>query len=441
MCIVASVLFLSACNGGGANPEKGGTWGTAELIETNSGTNATNPQIAIEVGDNAIVVWDQGDAHVWFNRYTEGTGWGTAEVVPGSDNGWMSRIATDRNGHVIVVWQRTEGFTSLIWANRYIVGTGWGVAELVSTDNTVDSNSPEIAADKNGNAVVVWRQAGTMGANQLIGANQYDPVNGWGTASVISDSNEIADAPQVAFGGNGEALVVWYQSDGTHQTIRSKRYSTNNGWDTTDIVLDNALAMTGGPQIAMNGRGTAIAVWHKSETDNVTLSINVWAKRYAPGTGWGPAIMISDNTGFAFPARVAIDTNGSAVALWRHFNGTNYEIWANRYAEGLGWGTAVMIGPTSAGDAFPSQVAMDSDGNAFAVWMQIFPGTMHAWVNRYRKDIGWGTASFLDTNDAIKGSNPRIAMDDIGNAITVWDQHTEFGVNDIWANRYLRKAS
>jgi len=104
----------------------------------------------------------------------------------------------------------------------------------------------------------------------------------------------------------------------------------------------------------------------------------------------------------------------------------------------LGWGTAVMIGPTSAGDAFPSQVAMDSDGNAFAVWMQIFPGTRHAWVNRYRKDIGWGTASLLDTNDAIKGSNPRIAMDDIGNAITVWDQHTEFGVDDIWANRYLR---
>jgi hypothetical protein len=31
--------------------------------------------------------------------------------------------------------------------------------------------------------------------------------------------------------------------------------------------------------------------------------------------------MISDNTGNAFPARVAIDANGDAVALWRQYNG------------------------------------------------------------------------------------------------------------------------
>jgi hypothetical protein len=144
---------------------------------------------------------------------------------------------------------------------------------------------------------------------------------GWGTASVISDSNEIANEPQVAFGDNGDALIVWYQSDGTHQTIRSKRYSINNGWDTISMLLDNALTMVDTPQIAMNGRGDAIAVWHKSETDNVTSSVNIWAKRYVTGAGWGAGTMISDNTGNAFPARVAIDANGDAVALWRQYNG------------------------------------------------------------------------------------------------------------------------
>lgn len=432
-----SILLLSTCNGADTNaPELDGRWGAAQLVETNSSSWATNPRVAIEAGSGAIVVWVQseGEGQVRVNRLTGGD-WGTADVVPGSAGGLMPSVASDRNGHVIAVWQCTEGSTSVIRASRFVAGQGWGSPQLVFSDNTVGAFKPEIAADRRGNAVVVWRQ------DNVIGANGYDAVNGWGTASVISDNAELAGGAQVAFDNNGNAIAVWRQGEGSGQSIHWRRYSIDGGWDVPGPVLDNTVVDS--PSVAMNDRGDAVAAWQKSWTDNVTLSVNVRARIYDPATGWGPATMISDDTGYAIAPQVAIDPDGNAVAIWTQFNGTNYVAWANRYARGRGWGAAVIIGPQGAGDgdAFPSQVAVDPEGNAIAVWTQTFPGPSHVWVNRYRRNIGWGTPSMLDNTDSYRGSDARVAIDGAGNAIVVWQQLPSSGaIYDIWARRFQKRS-
>ena len=436
-----SILLLSTCGGTDTNsPELDGTWGAAQLLETNGNSWATIPQVAFEAGGDAIVVWEQweGEGEIRFNRFTEG-GWGTEGAVPGSAGGWMARAASDRNGHVIAVWQSVDVSAGVIRASRYVTGQGWGLAELVFGDNAAGACNPEIAADRRGNAVVVWQQ------DNVIGARGYDAVNGWGTASVISDNAEFAHGARVAFDNNGSAIAVWHQSDGAVQGIRWRRYAVDGGWDVPAPALDNAGvdAAVAAPSIASNDRGDAVAAWHRSWTDNVTLAVNVWARIYDPVDGWGPAIMISDNTGYATSPQVAIDPDGNAVAIWRQFNGTSYVARANRYARGRGWGTAVVIGPQGAGDgdAIPTQVALDPGGNAFAVWTQALPGPFHAWANRYRKDVGWGTPSVLDNNDNYRASDARLAIDDAGNAIAVWQQLPSGGaVYDIWARRFRKRV-
>ena len=59
-----------------------------------------------------------------------------------------------------------------------------------------------------------------------------------------------------------------------------------------------------------------------------------------PNKAFGTAALIeTDNAGDASSPQVAIDTNGNALAVWRQSDGTRYNIWANRYTAGTGWGS------------------------------------------------------------------------------------------------------
>ena len=99
---------------------------------------------------------------------------------------------------------------------------GWHMAELIETDNVGNAERPQVAADGSGNAVAVWRQFD--GTYYNIWSNRYVAGTGWSTAQLIETDTGYAAAPQVAVDGSGNAVAVWYQSDGTRNNIWSNRY-------------------------------------------------------------------------------------------------------------------------------------------------------------------------------------------------------------------------
>jgi hypothetical protein len=72
--------------------------------------------------------------------------------------------------------------------------------------------------------------------------------------------------------------------------------------------------------------------------------------------------------------------------VWRQYDGTRYSIWSNRYVAGTGWSAAELIETDSAGSAGNPQVAVDSAGNAVAVWEQHDGTRNNIWSNRYVKE-------------------------------------------------------
>ena len=254
----------------------------------------------------------------------------------------------------------------------------WGTAELIETDNAGDAELPQVTIDTDGNAIAVWYQSD--GTRYNIWSNRYVVGTGWGIAELIeADNAGHAYGPQVAIDRDGNAIAVWSQSDGTRENILSNRYVMGTGWGTAELIeTDNAGAWR--PQIAIDRDGNAVAIWYQDDGTRY----NIWANRYAVGTGWGTEEPIeTDNAGNAIVPQVAIDTDGNAVAVWYQFDGTRYNIWANRYVKGTGWGTAELIETDNAGDAELPQVTIDTDDNAIAVWHQ-FDGTRdNIWANRY----------------------------------------------------------
>ena len=207
-----------------ANRFNGSSWGTAELIDDNAGS-ASNPQIAFDSSGNALAVWHQYDGtdiNIWANRFN-GASWGTAELIESDNAGdaYHPQIAFDRSGNALAVWYQDDGTRNNIWANRFD-GTSWGTAQLIESDNAGYAYYPQIAFDRSGNALAVWRQED--GARYNIWANRFNGTS-WRTAELI-ESDNAGDAvnPQLAFDSSGNALAVWYQYDGTRYNVLANRF-------------------------------------------------------------------------------------------------------------------------------------------------------------------------------------------------------------------------
>ena len=443
-----AVLVQAGCSGGrGPAGAAGkdllstdvGEWGVAELIETNVITSTgfpCFPQVAFDRNGDAIAVWYQTDGtrfNIWANRYTAGTGWGTAGLIEtdNTEDAVYPQIAFDTIGNAIAVWYQSDGTRYNIWSNRYTAGTGWGTAGLIETDNAGNANQPQIAFDRNGNAIAVWYQ--TDGTRYNIWANRYTAGTGWGTAGLIETDNAgNAAYPRIAIDPNGNAIAVWNQYDGTRWNIWANRYAAGTGWGTAGLIETDNAGDAYYPKIAFDSNGNAIAVWNQSDGTRY----NIWANRYVAGTGWGTAGLIEiNNAGDSFESQIAFDSKGNAIAVWRKNDGTRYNIWSNRYVAGTGWGTAGLIEINNAGNALYPQIAFDANGNAVAVWQQYDGMRDNIWANRYTAGTGWGRGELIEYDSTGNATNPQIAFDPNGNAIAVWHQFD--GTRDhIWANRF-----
>jgi hypothetical protein len=221
-----------------------GGWGTAVVVDASLG-NVHEPAVAADTDGNVTVVWAQWDAvifNVWANRYTS-DGWGTPVLIETEDTpATGTQVAADSLGNVVAVWVQSG-----TRANRYTPGSGWGSAVPVPA-----GSNPKVAAGPEGTAVVVsssgasWYTPGVgwgpaqgqghglssrvdiyvdskgnaaaVGTRQQltkdVWANRYTPSGGWGTP-VLIETNDTGDAfgPRVVIAPNGDVTAVWSQRD------------------------------------------------------------------------------------------------------------------------------------------------------------------------------------------------------------------------------------
>lgn len=364
-----------------ANRFDGTSWEEAEIIETGTGGTASAPDVAINAGGQAFAVWTQFDGtrdNVSVNRF-DGSAWETAEVID-VDDGGSSRapqIAIDAAGRAIVVWAQFDGSWYRILARRFD-GSNWGAAELIEADNSGrlgDASAPQIVLDANGRALAVWEQFD--GSRNNIWSNRFDG-SAWGTPGRIqTDVASDASAPQIAINPDGQAFAVWTQSDGTRDNIWANRFDGNAWGAAEQIETDNAGGASN-PQIALNADGRAVAVWQQSDG----ARNNIWANRF-DGSAWRAAEQIeTDNAGSAVSPQVALDAKGRALAVWHQSDRSRNHIWANRF-DGNTWGEAELLETDDVNHARSPQVGFDADGRAIAVWQQSDGARDNIWASRF----------------------------------------------------------
>jgi len=96
-----------------------------------------------------------------------------------------------------------------------------------------------------------------------------------------------------------------------------------------------------------------------------------WSFKTRDGVWGNSEVIVTDNLSTTTNhSRIAVDSSGNALAVWQQFDGSRINIWANRYVVGSGWLVAELIETDNIGHAQFPQIAVDALGNALAVWQQ-----------------------------------------------------------------------
>ena len=364
-------------------------WGVAALIEANDVSSAYRPQVAIDASGNGLAVWDQGDGirqNIWANRYTAATGsWGTAVLIETDSGGGATspQLALAADGNAVAVW---TGNLS-IWSNRYTAAANsWGTAAVIET-GAGSAGSPQVAVTANGNALAVWQQSD--GTRDNIWSNRYTAAtSSWGLPVLIETSDVGgANGAQVAIDASGNGVAVWVQSDGTRDNAWANRFTagTTNAWGAAVLIETDNVGGAGLPQVSVDASGNALAIWQQDGDASAVLTYDIWSNQYTAGSGWGTAARMETSAYRAASPQLAMNASGNAMAFWFQLDGSHQSVYARRYTAGSGWGAITLAETYGGGDALNPQVAINDSGAVVAVWEQVAAGGVRhdLWADGY----------------------------------------------------------
>ncbi len=229
--------------------------GSQQGAEFQINTYTTNyqkyPSVAADADGNFFVVWqsygspgtDQDGYSIQGQHYgSDGSTLGAEFQVNTYTTGFQrnTSVAAGAAGNFVVVWESygssgtdTSGFS--IKGQRYASGGSTQGAEFqVNSYTTSDQQYPSVAADADGDFVVVWHSAGSSGtdtSSESIHGQRYTSGGSTQGAELQVNTYTTNDqaSPSVAADTYGNFVVVWQSSasltDPNIRNIRGQRYS------------------------------------------------------------------------------------------------------------------------------------------------------------------------------------------------------------------------
>ncbi|MDC7220200.1 MAG: hypothetical protein PQJ59_09680 [Spirochaetales bacterium] len=204
------------------------SWDTALEIESVDSSSGILPMCIFDSNGDVLAIWKYGNYSVYFNKYSDPS-WDTAEQLNSSSDYYIGqvRIAEDGNGNRLAVWKQVSNSEYLV-NTKYYNGTEWEdtvVIEVTTTDTDItntDNTCPVIAMDSDGIGYISW----TEQFNDLDTVLFSTFENGeWSTPITIS-SNTLDDAEVtgIAADDSGTGIVIYSESDGTYDNIKSYHF-------------------------------------------------------------------------------------------------------------------------------------------------------------------------------------------------------------------------
>jgi hypothetical protein len=191
--------------------------------------------------------------------------------------------------------------------------------------------------------------------------------------------------------------------------------SQQPGWQVTDLDVGDPPDL----DIAVDTNGSAVAVWDKNQrVVGAAFSI-------ASGT-WAPAMMLSNPQDFSTRPRVEANAAGDAIAVWRGVrtsNGTPY-VGLSRFSAATRTWSQVFELPAN---GYWPRAVIDANGNTTVVWAEwlreemgyYYPYPVHE-IRSARYEASTASWSPVVTLSGEGATDPQLVIDGAGNVTAVW---------------------
>jgi hypothetical protein len=258
------------------------------------------------------------------------------------------------------------------------------------TQQTFPESPQAVAADANGNYVVVWSSQNQDGDGWGVYARQFN-------AAGIAQGNEFQVNTQAA----GDQM-----------------YAT----------------------VAMNADGSFVVTWSSNNQDG--NGWGVYGQRYdAGGNAVGSEFQIASTTASdQMYSSVAINDNGDFAVTWSSKNQSNgnWDVFGRVFHANGEQSEEFRINEQTSGDQMYSRLAMNANGAFTVVWQSQTPGGDWDIYARSFDSSGAALGNEFRVNDTIAGNqeNASIAMNASGSFVISWTNVALDGNKDIYARQF-----
>ena len=240
-------------------------------------------------------------------------------------------VAADANGNFVVVWTSDRGGASEddVFAQRFdSAGAPLGAEFLVNSRTTLDQHLASVASDAAGNFVVVWKGRDLSGTDWDIFGQRYDSAGSplGGEFRVNTYTATIQVDPAVASDATGNFVVVWQsagQDYGSGNGVFGQRYDSA-GLPLGSEFLVNTYVQThqDAPSVAADTNGNFVVVW-ANQGRGGNPDNGIFGQRYdSAGTQLGGEFQVNTYTpGFQVSPSIASDASGDFVVVWESGQG------------------------------------------------------------------------------------------------------------------------
>jgi len=334
-------------------------------------------------------------------------------------------------GHAAVAWISLQNSDEIVYASHKSAGEGgWSVPRKLSSEGTEIWNlSAHI--DGSGNVSVLWE----------VETNDSDEYLQWAKKPFEQDWTKTADltGPDDYFWGYSSK----FEPSGQVLGIRTigQELRTQNFWGTQYIVqtaylplrqaadaasLHSSIDFVNYSNIAVGPEGKALAVWasHESWPSRSAISVS-WR---IDGNTWTSPEKFFIGSDYVSSLRAAVSSAKHAAVVWEIDDTVQAIVHSEK-----GWSEAAVLSSLYDEAEFP-QIAVDSEGNAMAVW-ESMRGNQEVVCAAY-KPVGqpWTDSIDMSPSEA-EIMTPILSCDNAGHFVIIWSQFSG-GSPTVWGRQF-----
>lgn len=411
-----------------------GSWEPPVLISNVNAGFSGAPLVGIDKKGSVTVVWNEtarglfAKSKLMSNRYSVDSGWRTPQPIADNLNSGQKKLAfsVSENGDAVLIWSdcQSSGYCNAgstaqrMYAMRFDADAGWNKFPVRIDNSVLNRNEPFplLGADANGNAIAVFR------VNDFLNLNYFNSVNGWsGLDSTLNIYRPNLDRADFTVSRSGSALLAWITID---DRLVARRFSPGIGWSSYDELYSQVDPGFRSPSVAIDGKGDSLVMSNYAK--------RILLHRHSPNLGWQTPLKLDGNENVFTRTQPHIAVSGrfsgDFAAAWETHNPyLKRFISENEFIANQWRGEKTLsdhIGEFTWGDSDP-KIALNDKGDAAVVWSQ-YDGVKigsteitDVWANT-RTSSAWSAPIRIESDESGEARFASVVIDSNGIATAVW---------------------